>query len=638
MMSQPASACTSGLPHQGRQRLVVDDLAAAHQAVVAVAGVGIERHVEQHADVEAGLADGARGPADEVVGIVRLAAVVGAQLRVGVGKQRHGRNAQRDGLLGCGHREVDAQAIDARHGRHRHALVAALDDEDRPDQIGGRQRVLGHQPSRPAGLAVAPHAYGGETSGRRQRWGSTAGPAVIAGTSGSNRLHGHTFSELRASRPIRISRDRSMDRSGPIVRKRRHKARGPALLANALLADYEAPAVGHVDVEVVLVGVVGLGAEHGAENLAGRAMRPAQEVHLAVQRGRDWVRPAAWGRPGDWAASARHCRRPRAGGCPASGSICRGWQCRCGRDLRPPGGRRRGACRRSPSACPCLRSGRRSWPGRSLRAALVSGGLGGDLACRHAPVGDHAGGLPARGHERPDVEGIDPAVLAEPALGAAVGVAAGIGTHGVDAGERAAQVLARQRLQVLLHPFVHRHDHVAGQIDGRRQHDLLLGLADADQLHRCGRAALGSLAPGRGVNRHHIQALQQDRAARLRQLDLMRRTTPACLAAGCRRSAPAAQCWQAATVSQAVCCAHTLPAASTHNAAVVAKRRGIINDLPLLPAPGPADYAPTNRNPEVADLKQIYIAPICGKREAFASREAADGDNVWMKLGWTRSK
>src|SRR6185436_19952132 len=67
-----------------------------------------------------------------------------------------------------------------------------------------------------------------------------------------------------------------------------------------------------------------------------------------------------------------------------------------------------------------------------------------------------------------------------------------------------------------------------------------------------------------------------------------------------------------------ICCAHTLPAASMQNAAVVAKRRGIINDLPLLPAPGPADYAPTNRNPEVADLKQIYIAPICGKREAFA--------------------
>ena len=52
MMSQPASACTSACLHQRLKRLVVDDLAVAHQAVVAVAGVGVERHVEQHADVE----------------------------------------------------------------------------------------------------------------------------------------------------------------------------------------------------------------------------------------------------------------------------------------------------------------------------------------------------------------------------------------------------------------------------------------------------------------------------------------------------------------------------------------------------------------------------------------------------------
>ena len=45
-----------GLTHEGLQGDVVDDLAATHQAVVAVAGVGIERDVEQDADVEPGLA------------------------------------------------------------------------------------------------------------------------------------------------------------------------------------------------------------------------------------------------------------------------------------------------------------------------------------------------------------------------------------------------------------------------------------------------------------------------------------------------------------------------------------------------------------------------------------------------------
>ena len=53
--------------------LVVEDLAAVHQAVMAVAGVGIERHVAHDADVRHRLLDGAHGPADEIVGIERLA-------------------------------------------------------------------------------------------------------------------------------------------------------------------------------------------------------------------------------------------------------------------------------------------------------------------------------------------------------------------------------------------------------------------------------------------------------------------------------------------------------------------------------------------------------------------------------------
>ena len=131
-------------------------------------------------------------------GLMRLAAVVGAQLRVGVGKQRDGRNAERDGLLGGGHREVDAQPLDARHRRHRHALVAALDDEDRPDQVGGRQRVLGHQPARPAGLAVAPHAHGGETA--RPSAAMRAAPPVRLSSPERRGATGFMGTPLRASR------------------------------------------------------------------------------------------------------------------------------------------------------------------------------------------------------------------------------------------------------------------------------------------------------------------------------------------------------------------------------------------------------------------------------------------------------
>ena len=126
MMSQPASACTSAWRTRACERLVVEDLAAAHQPVVAVAGVGVERHVEQHADVEPGLADGAGRAAHEVVGIEGLAAVVGAQLRVRVGEEGDDGNAERHRLARSFDREVDAEPVDARHRLHRLLHVLGL--------------------------------------------------------------------------------------------------------------------------------------------------------------------------------------------------------------------------------------------------------------------------------------------------------------------------------------------------------------------------------------------------------------------------------------------------------------------------------------------------------------------------------
>ena len=51
MMSQPASACDQRLLHQHRDGLVIEDDAVAQQAVMAVAGIGIERDVAEDADV-----------------------------------------------------------------------------------------------------------------------------------------------------------------------------------------------------------------------------------------------------------------------------------------------------------------------------------------------------------------------------------------------------------------------------------------------------------------------------------------------------------------------------------------------------------------------------------------------------------
>ena len=134
-MSAPASACTSDLAHQRLERLVVGDLGAAHQAVVSVVRVGIERDVKHDADVEAGVFDGARRPADEIVRIERLARVFGAQLRLGVGKERDGRDAELQPPARRLRRFVDGEPLDAGHGGDRHALLLALDDEQRPDQV-----------------------------------------------------------------------------------------------------------------------------------------------------------------------------------------------------------------------------------------------------------------------------------------------------------------------------------------------------------------------------------------------------------------------------------------------------------------------------------------------------------------------
>ena len=60
--------------------------------------------------------------------------------------------------LGVAHRLVDGEAVDAGHRGDRRARVVAVDHEQRPDQIVGRQHVFAHQPPRPFGLAVAARA------------------------------------------------------------------------------------------------------------------------------------------------------------------------------------------------------------------------------------------------------------------------------------------------------------------------------------------------------------------------------------------------------------------------------------------------------------------------------------------------
>ena len=107
MMSQPASACTSACRTSTSTVSSLTISPSIHQPVMAVAGIGVERHVAHDADVRHRRLDGAHRPADQIVGVERLAGIRGAQSWVVFGKQRDGRNAELGGFLGLLHRQID---------------------------------------------------------------------------------------------------------------------------------------------------------------------------------------------------------------------------------------------------------------------------------------------------------------------------------------------------------------------------------------------------------------------------------------------------------------------------------------------------------------------------------------------------
>jgi hypothetical protein len=135
---------------------VVGDLAADQQSVMAVAGVGIERHVANHAHLRHAGLDRAHGAADEVFGIEGFRRRVVAQFRLRVREKRNGRDAKLRRFFRRGYREVDGKPLDAGHGGNGLPRFLAVRDEDRPDQIGGRKRSLGNHRARPRRLPGAP--------------------------------------------------------------------------------------------------------------------------------------------------------------------------------------------------------------------------------------------------------------------------------------------------------------------------------------------------------------------------------------------------------------------------------------------------------------------------------------------------
>ena len=125
---------------------------------MAVAGIGIERDIAEHADLRHFFFDGADGAADEIIGIERFRTGRIAQARLGIGKQSEAGDRQLRRALCRAHRLVNRKPLDAGHRGDRQAGLAAVDDEQRPDQVVGGEHVFAHQPPRPFGPAVAARA------------------------------------------------------------------------------------------------------------------------------------------------------------------------------------------------------------------------------------------------------------------------------------------------------------------------------------------------------------------------------------------------------------------------------------------------------------------------------------------------
>ncbi len=156
------------LAHQHIDRRIVDDIAVGiEQPVLSMRRIGVERDVGQQADVHPGIADRADRAAHQIVGIERLRPVVAAQRRRGVREEREAGNASGRRFPRALDDPVDRPARYAGKRGDGFCNAVALGDEQRPDEIRGRQPVLGEHRPAPGARARPAQAKGGIGGDRR---------------------------------------------------------------------------------------------------------------------------------------------------------------------------------------------------------------------------------------------------------------------------------------------------------------------------------------------------------------------------------------------------------------------------------------------------------------------------------------
>ena len=162
MMSQPASACTSACCTSISMVASLCTSPSRDQPVMAVAGIGIERHIAQHADLRHRLLDRAHRAADQIVGVDGFAPVFAFQLGIGVGETARSPECPGPPLPSPPPPPGRPTAAPRRAWR-RSASRLFSPSITKSGQIRSarRQRVFGHQPPRPVVAAQAAHAGGG---------------------------------------------------------------------------------------------------------------------------------------------------------------------------------------------------------------------------------------------------------------------------------------------------------------------------------------------------------------------------------------------------------------------------------------------------------------------------------------------
>ena len=238
-MSQPASACTSACRHSISTVSSLSNAAVAYHAVMPGGAEGIERDVADHADIRMRRLDRPDRPADQVVGIERLARVGGLQL---LGDRREYGDGGDAELLRRADRidqQVDREPLDAGHRGDRLAARLALDDEHRPDQVIDAEAMLGHQPARPGALPVAPQSGARVTADARaarlaRRVHHAGVPAPATGRRGCRRCarcrstaaHSRRTRRSPADPPPRAASGWSSPDGSPASAHRRYWRRG----------------------------------------------------------------------------------------------------------------------------------------------------------------------------------------------------------------------------------------------------------------------------------------------------------------------------------------------------------------------------------------------------------------------------